>query len=88
MVDGSTCGRAGLLLRRMILVFLVGGSWEVSWEGFVRACDVGSVEGSKGSGKSASGVVAGLCTCTSAMTSSVCVMLAVRRQVVHRTYAV
>ena len=53
----------------MILVFLVGGSREVSSEGFVRACDAGSEEGSRGSGRSGSEAITGLCTSTSVMAS-------------------
>lgn len=70
MVDGSTCGRAGLLLRRMILVFLVGRSIEVSSEGVARAFDVGSEERSLVSGKAPSGVVTELCISTSAIVST------------------
>jgi hypothetical protein len=69
MVDGSTCGRAGLLLRRMILVFLLGNSLVVSAAGFDRACDAGFGELSEGSDGSGCVAVAGLWTSTSAMAS-------------------
>ena len=67
MVDGSTCGLAGLLLRRMIFVFFADGSREFSSEVFIRACVAGAVEsGGKGVSSASTGIM-GCCVSISAI---------------------